>query len=442
MTNKAEQTAPSTHDSVGGSHLLERARTLVRRIDAREGLGIYWLIASLAAAVVLTVLRSPSYFTRAQFWAEDGKVFFAQAYNDGWLHSLTLPVSGYLCTLPRLAAGAAVLAPFVRAPLVMALVGLLFQAIPVPILLSPRCRNWAPLSFRLLFAAVYIGIPNARDVHVVCTNTLWHLGLAVTLLAFAAAPRSLAGRSFDAAMFLLASVSGPFAILLIPFFLIFWWIRRQQWTLVMLAMVAAGSLLQIVILRNYASERHIRVVGATVARFIRILGGDIFLGALRGSTAYGYRESLFRCLISLLIGVALITYCWLRASAEVRLFFLFSISVLAASLRSPIISPNSPLLPWEALLEVASLRYWYFPGIIFLWSVLWCAWEARSRLFRVAGVLLALLLVQGIVRDWRVPPLEDLHFSEYAAQFEAAPRGASVTIPINPPGWSMDLIKR
>src|SRR4029077_12112899 len=131
-----------------------------------------WLLASFVAAALLIVLRDPSLFTRPQFWAEDGKIWFAQAYNQGWLHSLTVPLSGYLCILPRLAAGVALFVPFRWAPLILSLEGLLLQALPVPILFSERCRNWAPLSFRLLFAAVYVGIPDARDVHVVCTNGL------------------------------------------------------------------------------------------------------------------------------------------------------------------------------------------------------------------------------------------------------------------------------
>jgi hypothetical protein len=68
---------------------------------------------------------------------------------------------------------------------------------------------------------VYIGIPDAREVHIVCTNSLWHLALVGVLLAFAAAPRSLFGRICDIIIFALATVSGPFAIVLLPFVFVF-----------------------------------------------------------------------------------------------------------------------------------------------------------------------------------------------------------------------------
>jgi len=55
-------------------------------------------------------------------------------------------------------------------------------------------------------------------------------------------------------------------------------------------------------------------------------------------------------------------------------------------------------------------------------------------------VALLLLLPIGIYQDWRYPPFQDLHFPVYAAQFEQAPAGTKIIIPINP-GWSMELTK-
>jgi hypothetical protein len=423
------------------TRFLEGPRRVVKLLDAREGFNRYWLLASFLIALLLIFLRDPSLFTRPQFWAEDGKVWYTQAY-DGWLHSLTIPLGGYLNTLQRLGAGAALLVPFRWAPLVMSLEGLFFQALPVPILLSGRCRRWAPLSFRLLFAAVYLGIPDAREVHVLCTNCHWHLAVVEVLLAFAAAPRSLFGKIFDVITFALATVCGPFAVLLMPFLFVFWWVRRQRWSLTIFSILVAGSVFQLTLMRHYQTARFYRPLGATVARFIRIVGGNVFIGAVRGSTPYGYKYSLFVCLLSLLVGLVLIVYCSRRAPLEVRLFFLYCFGVLVASLRAPLL-PVTSLAPWEAILRVASMRYWYFPSLVLLWSLLWCACYARSRLFRTSGILLALLLIQGIARDWRIPPFTDLHFPEYAAQFQAAPRGTYMKIPLNPPPeWFMEITKK
>jgi len=70
----------------------------------RDGLSTVWQWVVFALVVIALFSRSPSLFTHAQFYAEDGTIWFAQAYNLGWLHSLTLPQAGYLNTMPRLAA--------------------------------------------------------------------------------------------------------------------------------------------------------------------------------------------------------------------------------------------------------------------------------------------------------------------------------------------------
>ena len=64
-----------------------------------------------------------------------------------------VPLAGYLQVLPRLAASCALLVPLRWAPLVMNGVGLLVQALPVPILLSRRMAHWAGLPLRLLMAS-------------------------------------------------------------------------------------------------------------------------------------------------------------------------------------------------------------------------------------------------------------------------------------------------
>lgn len=435
------QSDSGTVPSIGRVRIFLREKR--QSLDAREGLGMGWLMVAFIVALLAIFSREPSLFTYPQFWAEDGSVWYAQAYNSGWLHSLTQPLGGYLNTLQRLGAGAALLVPFRWAPLVMMLEGLFFQALPVPVLLSRRCRNWAPLSVRILFAIVYVGIPDAGEVHVLCTNCHWHLALVELFLAFAAAPRSIVGRVFDVTVFLLGGVCGPFGVLLLPFLAIFWWVRRQRWSLVLLAVLGVGTAFQLTLLRHYEEARHLRYLGASVDRFVKLLGGNVFFGALRGTLPYGYRHRALFCLVPAVIGIALIAYCFRSSKLEVRLFVLYCFAVFAASLRSPL-SPPTSLPLWELILSKPGLRYWFFPSLPFLFSIVWCATMARSRVMRFTGIALALLLCVGIRRDWRLSHLVDLHFPQYAAAFEAAPPGAHVVIPLNPPGteWYMELVKK
>jgi hypothetical protein len=50
-------------------------------------------------------------------------------------------------------------------------------------------------------------------------------------------------------------------------------------------------------------------------------------------------------------------------------------------------------------------------------------------------------LLVGIPGDWRYPAYPDRHFAQYVAQFDRVPRGMPFTIPINPHGIPMMLIK-
>lgn len=423
------------------SHLLAPIAARERQLRQLEGLPARWLFASFIIACVLTFLRGPSLFTHPQFWAEDGSRWYAQAYNLGWLHSLALPDGGYLNTLQRLGGGFALLVPFRWAPLPMAFVGLLCQALPVPILLSARCRNWASLPLRLAFALIYIAIPNAREIHVLCTNAHWHYALAEVFLAFAAAPRSTLARIGDICLFALGSVCGPFGLLLIPFVFIFWWVRRQPWSLVILGLLSSGGIVQLYFLRSFQQARFYRPLGASLAMFIRIVGGNIFMGAIRGSTPYGLRYPLIASLAMLIVAVTVCIYCARFASAEVRLFFIYCFLILAASLKSPLVPLYLKLPLWAEIIQYPS-RYWFYPSLPFLFSILWCISFARSRAMRVLTICLGLLLVQGIYRDWKIPALIDSHFPEHAAAFERAAPGTHVVIPVDPAPWTMELTKK
>jgi hypothetical protein len=48
----------------------------------------------------------------------------------------------------------------------------------------------------------------------------------------------------------------------------------------------------------------------------------------------------------------------------------------------------------------------------------------------------------GVVRDWRTPPLADLHWAENARRVEGAAPGTVLVIPENPLGWTVKLVKR
>jgi hypothetical protein len=75
------------------------------------------IVFLLATAVI--VLRRPDVIFHAHFYAEDGAVWYADGYNLGWLHALTITAGGYVNTLQRLVAALSLLVPLRDAPLFM-----------------------------------------------------------------------------------------------------------------------------------------------------------------------------------------------------------------------------------------------------------------------------------------------------------------------------------
>ena len=61
-----------------------------------------WILLPLVliGSCLIIFLRSPPTVLHPELWAEDGKVWFQDAYNQGWLTPLFHPQVGYLQTLP------------------------------------------------------------------------------------------------------------------------------------------------------------------------------------------------------------------------------------------------------------------------------------------------------------------------------------------------------
>src|SRR5271157_2529140 len=116
---------------------------------------VFWAVA-VAITAALLFLRRPDAVLHAQFWAEDGVVWFADAYNFGAFKALLRARDGYLQTLPRLACAVALWAPLVRAPLVTNLLALVIEALPPLFLLSTRMRNLGPLPLRCALAVLLL----------------------------------------------------------------------------------------------------------------------------------------------------------------------------------------------------------------------------------------------------------------------------------------------
>jgi hypothetical protein len=397
---------------------------------------------------LLIFSRRPDAVMNAQFFAEDGQRWFADAYQMG-LRCLLIPdqAGGYLHTVPRFAALLSLLFPFSRAPLVMNLCAILVQILPVTIFVSSRFSA-IPLWKRLVLSFVYLGLPNTYGTNANVTNLQWHLGLLACLVLLAEPAQYLRWQIFDGMVLVLISVESPIGLLLVPFAAVLWRLCRDRWTMVLLALLLPGAVIQAgVVLMSHA--RQTAPNGANVHRLISILGRQVFLAPLVGKNTvlhFALRYSERSCFVlevsATTVGLAILLYALRYAPAGVKLFVVFSFCILALSLTRPLAgTPDQPQWEWLRF-PGTSNRYFFFPILAFLTALLWIADSARHRAMRFCSVGLLLCVCVGIRRDWRYPAFQDMHFREYASQFQTAPTGTKMVIPINPTPWTMKLRKK
>ena len=424
-----------------------RPELLATKTDARTematvvtGVSWRWQVAVLLVACVAIVSRRPDALTNPQFYAEDGAVWYANAYNLGWLHSLALPEGGYLNTFQRQVAAFSLLFPLLYAPLVMNLVGILVQALPANILLSPRCADWATPRTRCVMAAIYIALPNTQEIHIVLTNTQWHLALIAVLLAFARPAQRWYWVCFDVAVITTCALSGPFCIVLLPLTLLFWFLRRHSWTLVLAGIMAACSAVQLFELSRASGIRKTGELGASLMLLVRIVAGQIFAPAIVGRSNFAVEATSAEVLAVFCLGLVIVLIAVRHTSLALQLFTAFAVVILAGSLKSPLAKFDIPI--WQGLVQSDGRRYWFFLMLAFLWGIAWLALESRQLWLRRAGTSLLLLSLIGVVHGWRLPGFADVHFRESAAAFEGAAPGTTVMFPEFPGDqWYVRLTK-
>lgn len=415
---------------------------------SRHNAAARWLgfavVALVAAGVVIS--RRPDAFTNPQFYAEDGTVWYSQAYDAGPWQALTIGYQGHYLTQPRLVALLA--APFGPgpAPLIDNICGLLFQIAPVLFLLSSRFDAIVPSRWvRLVLGAVYLLLPS-NELHVTIASAQFHLAVLAMLVVIAAPPRRWYWYAFDAATIALLALTGGFVYVLLPVALVWWWLRRHRWTGVLSGLLAAGLIVQFFAL---AAGRSTSGLDVTLHNLLLILSDRIFLAGLfaeEGHTnvflagvTHGTLIAAGVCLIALVIGV----YAALRAPWELRLFAVFGFGIAAAGLAAPLVTTTGH--QWDVIATTrAGERYFFIAEVAWVVVLLWCAARLLRGWWRAgAWLVVAGTMASGLVAAWTYPAFFDYHWPEAARTIDAAQPGTHLVFTINPgPDWAVDIVKR
>jgi hypothetical protein len=253
-----------------------------------------WVAGLLFGGVLF--LRCPATILHAEFWAEDGVIWYADAYAAAW-HSLFFPQNGYLQTISRLIALLAQPFPLVWAPTLFAVAAVVFQTLTAVFIVSARMSTvWPSTPARFLFAFIYVALPNCFETHANLTNVQWHLSILAFFVLVSAPAESRLGKAGDLVALALSGLSGPFCIFLLP--VAIWQLRVDYSTgqLHRTCIVAITSMIQGgFLLTAVAGSRSAAGLGACVGNLAHIVVVQILLGALLGSRVMSRVSQLYPC---------------------------------------------------------------------------------------------------------------------------------------------------
>jgi hypothetical protein len=422
---------------------LRRLRCWLDALFARRGArALLFVLAILGICV-----RRPDALLHPQFWAEDGVVWYADAYNLGAWNAALHAESSYFQTLPRLVAGVALLVPLPWAPLLTNVAALCVEAAPLLLLWHRRWdTNVASPTARVVLMAWYVLLPNQQEVHANVTNAQWFFALYTWMVFVAAPPLGWTGRLHDAAVFLLFGLSGPFCICLAPFAVVRWW-RHRDGHASAAVLLSLTMLLQLASLAAlFAAARQHSSLGANCFALLHLLGSKLFGALLLGPNAV---HRLLRCgwlaLVAFSVGTAILAIAWWRGPGTLRSLILFAMGLLAAALIAPNVTPAGD--QWEVMGQVAMAgsRYFLLPMVATMAAMVWLGSQVaaangwRRGVAAACCVLAAIGIYHGAVH-YRLQAFADLGFAARAAAFDALPPGTPMLIPINP-DWQMRLVK-
>jgi hypothetical protein len=402
------------------------------------------LLVVFPAAFLIVFLRQPAALLHARFFAEGGKVWFADAYNYGWWRVLFKPYQGYLPLLQRLTGAAALSVTLLHAPFVENIVAIAVQTLPVCIIISPRSSGWGTLRFRAILSIMYLVLPNTQEVLVgSITNSQWVLALCALLLLVGSRPESRAAYIANVSFLLLCCLTGPFCIALFPISLaLLWFSMDDPWCKTCATIFGAGAIAQGVTLVTHISSRSHPAIGPSLKGILDILDSQVFLGTLLGPNTLFTALSVSSLVFIATVGsIPILACCFYLRIIEMRCLVALSALIFIGSLANPLTLAIPGVTGWWILARDPGSRYWFFPCLTFAWSLAFCLRSVKPIL-RLPAVCLICLMFIGVARDYRCQVPVDTDFESHARQFDEASPGSEIVIPQNPPGWSFILRKR
>jgi hypothetical protein len=410
----------------------------------------------VVAAVALTVWRAPHYVVAPSFWAEEGMLYFAQAWNAGPLAGLLQRPAGYLTLYANLATTLA--AVLVRAgvcsleaaPRVTAMAALLAQLLPIVLVAAALAPAWGGVWRRAAAIAIVLFGTRTGGLWLNTINSQTFLALAAVVVLLEPAIVGPRRRRVYAIVVGLAGLGSPVAAFLAPLFAWKAW-RTRSHAAITIAIVSIGcALVQLACVWAAGSgSLGGRARGVTVGVVAAVAWmRTVVLPTVGSSVALAFASHVRPLVIGTLfhpVGpwfgiflaatlVMLVAALALGAPKEVRWpLALGYLLVTAGSIVASIGEVGAMLAGVEG-----NSRYVVVPGVMVLWLLLFNVDRVRSP----RGFACVALLVWGLAPsawEWRRTLRWRDAWPAWRAQVEAWERDPLTPLQIWPRGWKMVL---
>lgn len=397
-----------------------------------------WVLAILFCVAV--VGRSYQRLDHPQMWAEDGRNWYAEAHNEGF-STLFTPYAGYLHLLPRLLAWLAAAQRPASAAVAIYVLWVITQLWFAAIIWRRRA------SIGICPAVLLVGLaglaPYATEIHGNLTNLQWYGAPVLVVLAVAARTSRL--RWDEYATGLLLGLSGPIVGFVAIGEALQFALDRRRRDRTFTALLTLCTCVFIVVL--LASDRAPKGMAVSLLDDSMVVGWHVGIGGFLGiDTMIRFVDRIPVAAHRWIGGMvaALLLYSiargW-RGRPERELQAALSsvaLLVLLAVFLSPSTSDHPTALS-EMMTPRYGSRYWFVPALAVKLEIATLAWQRRTTLL---AWLAAIGIAYGMLVDYHIGAYPNDAFMAAAVAYDTAPIGTRVTIPIWPPGWSMEVVKR
>ncbi|MBU0679679.1 MAG: hypothetical protein KJ626_16375 [Verrucomicrobia bacterium] len=198
----------------------------------------------LFAGALLILIRVPHISFAGRFWAEEGSIHYARAWNSGVGETLLTHRIGYFSLVNKLGAALASRFPLMEyAPLVTVYVALLVQLSVVALLLFSRIRGLDSLWRKTVAVLLSIVVLPCHEIWLTTIGSQFYLCAAAGII-LVSEPDRRSVEIFRYSLLAIAGLTGMVSLPLTPLFILSLFFVRKRHRLIEVAILLACCLVQ------------------------------------------------------------------------------------------------------------------------------------------------------------------------------------------------------